>query len=164
MPHPCILSADDIHDLPARDKTHFLNPQGRRQNTSLGDATGLANIGVHHVVIAPGFESTEAHIHHIEEEAVYVLDGKGAVELDGERFPIGAGDFIGLPAGGPSHVFVNNSDAPLTLLVVGERREFDVADYPRQGKRLYRYGDEWDLVELDAVTDPKASRADIGAK
>lgn len=151
-----ILRAAAIEAMAGVSKVHFLNPKGKRVNKSLGDATGLSHIGVHLIEVPPGAESTEAHRHHHEDEAVYVLSGRGGVTLDDQRFEIQAGDFVGLPAGGPAHVFENTGDEPLRCLVIGERRAVDVADYPRLGKRLFRIDGQWSLVEHDAIVDPKA--------
>lgn len=97
-----LLTASDIASMPGTQKTHFLNPRAQRLNKSLGDATGLQNMGVHHVEVPPGAWSTEQHRHFCEKEAVYVLSGMGLLELDDEVLPIAAGDFVGLPAGGPA--------------------------------------------------------------
>lgn len=39
---------------------------------------------------------------------------------------------------------------------MGQRLEQDVADYPNQGKRLYRNSGNWDLVELKNISDPRS--------
>lgn len=76
--------------------------------------------------------------------------------LDEQTFDLVAGDFVGLPAGGPAHVFHNPGPEPLRCLVVGSRLAHDVGDYPRLGKRLYRNDGVWNMVDLADVSDPKA--------
>ncbi|MCA9577347.1 MAG: cupin domain-containing protein [Polyangiales bacterium] len=154
---PYILSRDAIEAMPGTAKVHFLNPNGRRLNKSLGDATGLTGLGFHLIEVPVGAESTEHHRHLFEDECVYVLSGRAHVTLDEETFEVGEGDFIGLPAGGPAHVFSNPGPEPLRCLVVGQRLTHDVGDYPRLGKRLYRNGEAWDLVDLAHIVDPKAA-------
>lgn len=150
--------------MEGKHKVHFLNPNGRRLNKSLGDATGLSGFGFHLIEVPPGAESTEKHVHHFEDECIYILEGRGTIELDDQRIEVGPGDFIGLPAGGPAHVLVAG-DEPLRCLVVGQRLAHDVGDYPRLGKRLYRNGGEWNLVEHDDITDPKAGPGStVGSK
>jgi uncharacterized cupin superfamily protein len=158
------LSAIEIAQLAGTQKTHFLNANAQRLNKSLGDATGLHHLGIHWVEIAPGHVSTELHRHHHEEEAVYVLQGEGTVQLDEDVVPVSSGDFVGLPVGGPAHAFANTGTAPLRLLVIGERLGYDVGDYPALKKRLYRYGNRWDLVDLDAIGDPKKAHPGAGSK
>lgn len=159
-----VLDAEAVSALPARDKVHFLNPNGRRTNRSLGDATGLTGFGFHHIEIPAGADSTEAHRHFQEDEAVYVLSGEGFVELDDERHAIGPGSFIGMPKNGPAHNLHNPGPEPLVCLVVGQRLPFDVADYPAKDKRIFRHEGGWELVDKAAIVDPRAGRPDAGRK
>lgn len=161
----CVLKREAIDAMPGRDKVHFLDATARRHNLSLGDATGLTGLGIHLVTLPPGSRSTAAHVHHHEDEAAYVLEGRGEVELDDAVVSLGPGDFVGMPAGGPAHVFVNRGREPLKMLVIGQRLAHDVADYPRLGKRLYRNAGVWNLVDHDAITDPKAAPGStVGSK
>lgn len=139
------------------DKVHFLNDAARRNNKSLGDATGLTGFGVHLIEIPVGSDSTEFHVHMFEDECVYVLEGQARATLEDQTFELGPGDFVGLPAGGPAHVFHNPGPGPLRCLVVGSRLPHDVGDFPRLGKRLYRNGGQWNLVDVADVVDPKAA-------
>lgn len=160
-----ILRRADIEAMDGVAKVHFLNDNGRRTNKSLGDATGLTGLGIHHVEIPAGAESTEQHRHHQEDECVYVLEGHGRVTLDDETFDVHPGDFIGLPAGGPAHVFTNPGPGPLKCLVVGQRLAHDVGDYPRKRKRLYRNDGSWNLVSYEHIVDPKAAAGStVGSK
>ena len=153
-----VLPADAIKALPATDKVHFLNPNGRRANRSLGDVTDLNALGVHVIEVPVGAESTELHVHFDEEEFLYVLSGRGIVHLDDERYPVEAGTFVAFPTGGPAHLIENPGPETLRCLVVGQRLRHDRADYPRLEKRLYRHPGGWDLVDHDHVVDPKARR------
>jgi len=153
--HPLLLTAADISTMPGDKRIHFLNPNAVRLNKSLGDAVGLTQIGVHIITVQPGRDSTETHKHYYEEECVYVLSGKGTAIIDGERFEIGPGDFLGLPANRAAHNIINDGDKALVCLVMGQRLEQDVADYPDKGKRIYRYGGQWDLVDMADISEPQ---------
>ncbi len=148
---PWLLTAQHIDEMPGQIKTHFLNPNAVRLNKSLGDAVGLKHLGVHRVELEPGREATEYHLHWHEEECVFVLSGTGEATINGEVFPFGPGDFIGLPAGQAAHTVVNTGDETLVLLVFGQRLTQDVADYPRQRKRIFRHAAGWDLVAMDDI-------------
>ncbi|RMG54669.1 MAG: cupin domain-containing protein [Gammaproteobacteria bacterium] len=150
--YPLLLRASDIAAMEPEHKTHFLNPRAVRTQRSLGDATGLGHIGVHLVEIEPGFEATEYHMHHEEEECVFVLSGKGTAVINDVEYDVGPGDFIGLPRATAAHNIMNTGEETLILLVMGERLAFDVADNPHQGKRLYRHRGEWRMVALDQTT------------
>ncbi len=150
-----ILKKDDIDGMQGLPKTHFLNDNAVRVNKSLGDLTGLQNLGFHIIEVEPGFESTEYHVHHYEDECVYILAGTATVTIDEQDYPVSAGDFIGYPAGGLPHTMVNTGTDTLRCIVVGQRLAHDVGDYPRLGKRIYRNaGLDADLVTSDAIAHP----------
>ena len=151
-----ILKAKDIEGMEGERRIHFLNPNADRMRKSLGDAVGLNNIGVHLVYVEPGKDTTEYHKHYYEEECIYVLSGEGTLVIEGEPFPFGKGDFVGFPANTAAHSLKNTGSKTLVCLVMGQRLEQDVADYPNQGKRLYRNSGEWNLVDLDTVVDPRS--------
>lgn len=154
-----ILSRNDIAALEGIAKTHFLNTNAQRINKSLGDLTGLSQLGFHIIEIAPGFDSTELHRHHHEEECIYILAGTAEAHSDDTVTVVGEGDFIACPAGGPAHKLVNCGDSILRCIVVGQRLDHDVVDYPNQKKRLYRHkGMAWNLVDTDAITEPQAGK------
>ena len=141
------LSAKAIAEMAGEKKVHFLNENAVRLNKSLGDTVGLNNIGVHLITVQPAHFSTEFHVHHFEEECIYVLSGQGVAMLGEESHPIGPGDFIGCPLNGVAHCMKAEGSEPLVCLVVGQRLPQDVSDYPNVKTRLYRNNGEWDLVE-----------------
>ena len=68
-------------------------------------------------------------------------------------FEFEAGDFIAYPADGEAHDLRNTGSSPMTCIVVGQRLDCDVVDYPEQNKRLFRYaGKAWDLVDIAAAS------------
>jgi uncharacterized cupin superfamily protein len=150
-----LLTAADIEQIAGERKIHFLNPNAVRINKSLGDAVGLNHIGVHIIHVEPGRETTEYHIHHYEEECVYVLSGSATAIIGDNCYKIGPGDFIGLPRNTVAHNIINDGDETLVCLVMGQRLAQDVSDYPNQGKRLYRNSGQWDLVEHNTIVDPR---------
>lgn len=146
-----LLKATDIDAMPATISIHPLNPNGVRHRKSLGDATGLTQIGVHRIELEPGHDSSEYHRHLFEEECVYVLSGHGTATIDDKRHEVGPGDFLGFPRNGPAHVLSNSGDEPLVLLVMGLRLAQDVCDYPHRQLRLYINGEQEDLVDFGAI-------------
>ena len=135
-------------------KTHFLNDNAQRINKSLGDIVGLKNLGFHIIEVQPGHESTEYHVHHCEDECVYILSGNATVTIDEINYEVSAGDFIGYPAGGLPHTMKNTGTDVLRCIVVGQRLPFDIGDYPRLGKRIYRHPQSNDLIDLDDISNP----------
>ena len=108
-------------------------------------------LGLHRIELAPGSESSALHVHHEEDEAVYVLAGTGTVWLDDAAHEVGAGDLLAHPAGAEAHKLVNTGTEPLICLVVGERRAHDICDYPLAGRRMDRHRGEEDVVARDAI-------------
>jgi uncharacterized cupin superfamily protein len=153
------LSANDIEQLEGVEKKHFLNPEALRITKSLGDAVGLSNLGVHQISVPAGHYSTEYHVHHYEEECIYILSGSGVATLGDQQQRIGPGDFIGCPSNGQAHDMFNDGTEPLVCLVIGQRFEQDVTDYPKLGKRLSRNSGEWTVVEHSAITTVKRKKA-----
>jgi len=153
--HKLLLKAADITAMPGEKRIHFLNPNAVRINKSLGDAVGLTQLGVHIISVKPGHDTTEYHKHYYEEECVYILSGRATAIIDGERYSVGAGDFLGFPRGVAAHNIVNDGDEILQCLVMGQRLEQDVADYPDKAKRLYRNSGQWDLVDQADISEPQ---------
>ena len=154
-----IVRKNEIEEMEGLAKIHYLNKNARRINKSLGDVAGLKNLGFHIIEVLPGYESTEYHVHHCEDECVYVLSGNATVTIDEIDYQVSAGDFIGYPAGGLPHTMKNTGSEVLRCIVVGQRLTHDVGDYPRLGKRLYRYGRSNDLVNSKDISNP-----DVGKK
>lgn len=154
-----IVTKAEIEAYEGIDKTHFLNENARRINKSLGDLTGLTGLGFHIIEIQPGYESTELHLHHHEDECVYILEGEAEAIIGDRTYPVKAGDFIGYRAGGEPHALKNTGGTLLKCIVVGQRLEHDVGDYPKLKKRIYRSkGLQWNLVDFDAIQEPTAGK------
>ena len=149
-----LVTRDEISEFEGVDKVHFLNPNAKRRNKSLGDLTGLTGFGFHVIEVEPGHETTEHHRHFHEDECVFVLSGTATAFIGDEAHAIGAGDFIGYRKGGLPHSIKNTGNEVLRCIVVGERLAHDVGDYPRLGKRLYRNaGLPWSLVEHEQIEE-----------
>lgn len=154
-----LVTKEEIEKFEGLDKTHFLNPNAKRINKSLGDLTGLNGLGFHIIEVNPGFETTEIHVHYFEEECVYVLEGSGEAIIGNDSYPIKSGDFIGYRKGGKPHNIKNTGDKVLKCIVVGQRLDSDVADYPNLRKRIYRNKSlKWNLVDLENITEPVAGK------
>ena len=146
-----IIRKEEIESIAGLAKTHFLNDNARRTNKSLGDMAGLKNLGFHIIEVRSGYESTEYHSHSCEDECVYILSGNATVTINDVDYEVGAGDFIGYPAGGLAHTMKNTGSEILRCIVVGQRLLYDVGDYPRLGKRVFRYNGTNDLVDTGNI-------------
>ena len=79
-----------------------------------GDMEGILACG--RTELQPG-SSVGEHVHADTEEFYLVLEGRGTGILDGERFPVRAGDLFVVKAG-HAHGILNDSDGVLAFLGV----------------------------------------------
>ncbi len=133
----------------ARSFSHPWNPRSQVIGTHLSAMTGLRRAGVSLVRVPAGRESFCYHVHHREEEWVYVLSGHGTAEIGDAEHPVGPGDFLAFPAGGEAHHLRNTGDDDLIYLMGGENLEHEIADFPRLGKRMLRLGETIEIFDLD---------------
>jgi uncharacterized cupin superfamily protein len=144
---PFLLKASDIAAMPESVKIHSLNANAVRHTKSIGDILGLTRIGVHLVRVEPGRETTQFHLHHCEEEFIYILQGRGIAEIGDRTLEVSAGDFLGFTAPSLPHAMRNDSTEDLIYLMGGERCNFDVCDYPRLQKRQFRLNGDRYLMD-----------------
>ena len=112
-----------------------------RNVRKLGDAFGLTGVGVSHVTIHPGKESSVRHSHTQEDELVYVLEGELVLRTNHGEEPLSAGMVVGFRAGdGNAHQLVNRSAADAVFLVVSNRHPDDTADYPDEDLAVKKDG------------------------
>ncbi len=132
-----VQEADDSHYPGSDELLSIGSPFGR--------TFGLTRLGIHHELLLPGRRTSYPHAEKTEEEFVYVIEGNVDAWIDGEIFPLAAGDAVGFPAGtGISHTFINNSAEPARLLVVGDRNRADnQLVYPRNPERRAQLGKDW---------------------
>ena len=140
----------------ARAFTQRLNPDSHLWRTGLSRLAGLKRAHVTLGRVPPGKDSFAYHSHLLEEEWLYILSGRGVAEIDGQRYDIGPGDFMGFPPPGVAHLLKNPFDTDLVYLMGGEGLPLDVLDYPRLGKRflLVYGGGPPDFHELGEPTKP----------
>lgn len=153
-----ILRAGERTKETEQSQSHPWNPNSLIRGHTLSEKSGLARVGIHHLTIPAGKESFVFHSHQTEEEWLYVLSGRALVDIDGEQHELGPGDFVGFPAPSVAHHLTNPFDQDFTYLSGGERREVEIADYPRHGRRMVRVGGQVDIFPVSArrsFTDPE---------
>jgi uncharacterized cupin superfamily protein len=147
-----IVRAADI-TAHAQQFSHPWNPQSDMFGTQLARSVGLKRTGVNFIRVPSGKESYVYHSHQYEEEWIYVLSGRAIALIDDTDFEVGPGDFIGFPAPSVPHLLRNPGPEDLVYLSGGENREFEIADFPRLGKRMIRRGNQ---VEVYDVADARS--------
>lgn len=128
---------------------HPWNPRSEIRGTRMSELAGLTRTGVSLVRVLPGRESFAYHMHHREEEWIYILSGTGTAQIDGAELEVGPGDFMAFPTPSVAHHLVNSGGEDLVYLMGGENRAFEIADFPRHNRRMIRRGREIDIFRLD---------------
>jgi len=129
--------------------SHPWNPKSEIIGAHLSRMAGLKRTGVSIATIPPGKDSFIYHSHQFEEEWIYVLSGRASVRLDGGVHELGPGDFAAFPTPGIAHLVSNPYAEPLVMLMGGENREFEIADFPEINKRMLRNGNRLEIYDLD---------------
>ena len=102
-----------------------------RLKRRLGDAFGLTQFGVNHVILPPGCESSLRHWHATEDEFVYVLKGSPTLVTSAGEQVLQPGKCAGFQGGCPDgHHLVNRTDEDVEIVEVGTRLNADPCYYP----------------------------------
>ena len=146
-PYPHLLRRADIVEGEST-YSHPWNPKSEITGTHLSGLAGLQRTGISIVRLAPGKESFAYHLHHREEEWIYILSGKGIARVDGTEYDMDVGDFIAFPTPSVPHVLMNPGKVELVCLMGGEYKEYEIADFPELDKRMIRRGSHIDIYRL----------------
>jgi uncharacterized cupin superfamily protein len=138
-----------------RSFDHRGEPDMAGKGNRLGDKLGLKRIGVNFEITPPGCRSSHPHAESHEEEFVLILKGKPDVWIDGELFALEEGDCVAFPSGtGIAHSFLNNSDADVHLLIIGEHNKpGNQLYYPLNAQRMEDFAKR-DRAWFDAPKRP----------
>ncbi len=129
-PAPCAIRADDVEWAESRNGDHHL-----LRFKQLGKAAGGTKLGCRLIELAPQKRSWPFHFHLANEEAIYVLEGRGKLRLGDGAIEVLAGTYVSLPAHpSAAHQMVNDSDAPLRYLCFSTMIEPEIAVYPDTNK------------------------------
>ena len=121
-----------------------------RAKRRLGAAFGLTNVGVNLATLAPGAQSALLHRHSASEEFIYVLSGTPLLRTDAGDFRLSPGMCAGFPPDGVAHHLVNDTDAPVEYLEIGDNPANDAVTYPEDDLRAERDDDgRWRFLRRD---------------
>lgn len=161
MTHPAIVHWSDIEDADPGNFRDTDEPMAK--GAALAAHFGLKTLGIHHMRLLPGQRTSLPHGESLEEEFVHVITGHPDVWLDGRLYPLAPGCSVGFLAGtGLAHSFLNNTEAEVTLLVVGNADlPGNQIVYPVNPERKAWRADWWhnaptrDLGDHDGLTDQR---------
>jgi len=84
--------------------------------------------------LPPGKRSFPLHMHHVTEEAMFVVSGRAKVRTPQGETAIGPGDYVSFPAGDLPHQLVNDGAEPMVYLAISAAQGFDIVEYPDSKK------------------------------
>jgi len=84
--------------------------------------------------LAPGKKSFPLHLHHVNQEGLFVISGRAQVRTPEGLTAIGPGDFVSFPPGGPAHQLINDGTEPLVYLGISSVHPADVVEFPDSDK------------------------------
>jgi uncharacterized cupin superfamily protein len=128
----------NLNDIP---EIHSTDPERKLMTMTkkLGGLAGSERLYVNIDYVRPGDQSAKYHSHSLQEEFFLILKGSGTLRIQGETFPVRAGDFLAKPAGrGIAHQFINDGTEVLEILDCGTVEFEDVAEYPDEDILLVR--------------------------
>ena len=93
-----------------------------------GALLGMERLGCNIFVLPPGKRAFPFHNHHAAEELFVILEGTGSFRQGSASAPVGPGDMLACPAGGPdsAHQIVNDGTQPLRYLAMYAEADFKV--------------------------------------
>ncbi len=105
---------------------------GRKSLTGMDNDTG---IGCALYKVSPGKRAFPSHAHLANDEALFVLEGRGVLTVGDEDIQLGGGEFVMIPRGsGTPHVLVNEGSEDLVYLCISTMNTPDVVHYPDSDK------------------------------
>ncbi len=124
------LSEIPLEPMKAPEDSSF---GGARQRA--GVAAGAAKLGYSVFTVPPGKAAFPFHLHHTNEEMIYILQGEASLRLGKEEIAVSSGTFIACPPGPDyPHQLINISANNLHYLVVSTMEYPDISEYPDSNK------------------------------
>lgn len=109
-------------ELPSKRGSYEGDDELMSEGTLLSRALGLTRLGIWHEQLPPGTRTSWPHAEEKEEEFVFVLEGAPDAFIDGVLHRLAPGDCVAFaPGTGITHSILNNTDAPVRLLCIGEK-------------------------------------------
>jgi uncharacterized cupin superfamily protein len=113
---------------------HPLNPASEVHVARLGERVGMQRAHLSIARLPPGKESFLPHAHALQEEFLFVLEGRGMALLGDVEIEVGPGDYMGFPTDGTVHHLRNAGETDLVYLMGGESTRTEVTRFPSIGK------------------------------
>ena len=130
----------------------FASRMAGREKRPLGDLFGVTNFGVNLTKLAPGASSALRHAHTRQDEFVYILEGRPTLHTDAGETALSPGLCAGFKAGtGDAHFLINETDADVVYLEIGDRTPGDEVSYPDDDLEAVISEGKWRFARKDGT-------------
>jgi uncharacterized cupin superfamily protein len=130
----------NLGELEFRDERAERAQQPERYHgfdAEVGFVIGARKLGYRVSTLPPGQFFCPLHGHAREEEMFFVLDGEPSIRTLAGTLRCRKGDFIAFPVGeSGTHQLLNESDVPVTVLLLARTEAFEACYYPDSDKLL----------------------------
>ncbi len=142
-----------------------------RHVAPVGVQAGARELAANVYELEPGAVGSPLHVHHANEELLFVLAGTLSLRGPDGTMLLSAGAVIAFPRGDAGrHSLVNRSEASVRYLVVSTTNRPDIVEYPDTGATLVVLADERlayprgaDAEQMLLVTEAMRAAADRDA-
>jgi len=111
-----------IHEVDFDWEIHARGTAQELRSKALCDVGGRAKVGVGLLELPPSCDTKPAHWHSLEEEHLYVLDGRATLHLGPYSYELRPGSYVCFPANQEfTHFLENTGTSPFRYLMIGER-------------------------------------------
>ena len=150
--HPSAVVAADVvpRTKPSLYPAVFAARMQGREKRQLGELFGLTNFGVNLTRMAPNSSSALRHAHSRQDEFIYVLEGTPTLHTDEGMTRLLPGMCAGFRAGtGNAHRLINETDAEVVYLEIGDRTSGDEVNYPDDDLKATLVDARWVFTRKD---------------
>ena len=120
----------------------FASRMAGREKRILGNLFGLKNFGVNLTRLAPNSVSSLRHSHSLQDEFIYVVQGRPTLHTEEGRTQLAPGMCAGFRAGtGNAHTLINETAEDVLYLEIGDRTPGDEVAYADDDLKLVSTGD-----------------------
>ena len=149
-PVAVVAAEAPLRATPSNYPEPFASRMTGRRKQPLGDLFGLTNFGVNLTRLLPGAVSALRHAHTKQDEFVYVLQGHPTLHTDEGRTRLSPGMCAGFKArSGNAHRLVNETEADVVYLEVGDRTPGDEGAYPDDDIKAMMVDGKWRFLHKD---------------
>jgi uncharacterized cupin superfamily protein len=142
--HPNVINVNE-----AEANSRMTGAKFGFQAKLLAGPAGAKQLGGSWYEVPAGRAAFPFHFHCANEEAMFILEGRGTVRIGDARVEVGPGDWLSFPAGpATAHQVIAGPDGPLRFLGLSTAHETEVVAYPDSKKIAAR--------SLPPGRDPKA--------